>query len=240
MEEKSWKNKQKKDKKDEKSNNSKEKQKLRLMYTAVDNLIITANIENEPDKENKMIRRKKRFDELDFCTDLVLFLMLTYIIQEINTWLLNRGYIPNRMYNYLILPDAWVENALINFHQKIVSKAVKKVINTIPVHTFEGFEGDGSGNRPNNGFTGCPICLAAYKTGEKVRTLPCNKKHQFHSECVDPWIEKQNNCPSCRAKVFNVNLINLKAELNNTGQQNQIPTATENARNLDNATSENM
>ncbi|KAL3088999.1 hypothetical protein niasHS_009065 [Heterodera schachtii] len=55
--------------KEEKSEKNKQKKKLRLMYTAVDNLNITANIENKPDKENKMIRRKKRFDDLaiDLC-----------------------------------------------------------------------------------------------------------------------------------------------------------------------------
>ncbi|KAL3107320.1 hypothetical protein niasHT_017403 [Heterodera trifolii] len=224
MEEKSEKNKQRKDIKDGESNNSKEKQKLRLMYTAVDNLNITANIENKPDKENKMIRRKKRFDDLAS--------ILCYRIR----WLGNRGYIPD----WFINGANWTVNAVINFHQQKILEAVKEVINTIPEHTVEGFEGEGSGNFPNNGFTGCPICLEAYETGEKVRTLPCNKKHQFHSECVDPWVEKHNNCPSCGAKVFNVNLITLKAELNNTGHPNEMPAVTENAQNLDNATTENM
>ncbi|KAL3109391.1 hypothetical protein niasHT_015236 [Heterodera trifolii] len=54
--EKSETNKQKKDKKDEKPKNSEEKQKLKLMYTAVDNLNIAANIKNEPDKKNKRNR----------------------------------------------------------------------------------------------------------------------------------------------------------------------------------------
>ena len=43
----------------------------------------------------------------------------------------------------------------------------------------------------------CSICLDGYKKGEKATTLPdCN--HQFHSECVQIWLERNATCPVCR------------------------------------------
>lgn len=43
----------------------------------------------------------------------------------------------------------------------------------------------------------CPICLDAYETGDKVRTLRCG--HAFHSACVDEHVTKYAGCcPMCR------------------------------------------
>jgi hypothetical protein len=42
----------------------------------------------------------------------------------------------------------------------------------------------------------CVICLADLNPGEKVRYLPC--QHKFHSQCIDVWLEKRPNCPTCK------------------------------------------
>lgn len=42
----------------------------------------------------------------------------------------------------------------------------------------------------------CPICLSATASG---RELVC--KHQFHSECIETWLNTSNTCPTCRAVV---------------------------------------
>ena len=46
----------------------------------------------------------------------------------------------------------------------------------------------------------CSICLDAYSEHDTLRVLAC--KHQFHSECVDPWILNKNHCPMCRRTVL--------------------------------------
>jgi len=49
----------------------------------------------------------------------------------------------------------------------------------------------------------CPICLAEFVEGEKVRVLPecC---HSFHVDCIDPWLVSKPSCPSCRNSLLYV------------------------------------
>lgn len=46
----------------------------------------------------------------------------------------------------------------------------------------------------------CAICLDRFKSSEKVIHLPCT--HQFHSDCLLPWIETNAHCPCCRTIVI--------------------------------------
>lgn len=47
----------------------------------------------------------------------------------------------------------------------------------------------------------CPICLAEFAEGDKVKALPrCG--HGFHPECVDAWLRARANCPLCRASLL--------------------------------------
>lgn len=45
----------------------------------------------------------------------------------------------------------------------------------------------------------CSICQDAIKKGEQCRKLKCN--HIYHIDCIDPWLQKNMNCPMCREKV---------------------------------------
>jgi hypothetical protein len=45
----------------------------------------------------------------------------------------------------------------------------------------------------------CPICIVDFEEGDDLRLLPCEGKHKFHQECVDPWLlELSSSCPICR------------------------------------------
>lgn len=45
----------------------------------------------------------------------------------------------------------------------------------------------------------CPICLEAYQPQDNIRTIPCF--HEFHSECIDPWLAHKAVCPVCKHPV---------------------------------------
>ncbi|XP_024970208.1 E3 ubiquitin-protein ligase SDIR1 isoform X4 [Cynara cardunculus var. scolymus] len=45
----------------------------------------------------------------------------------------------------------------------------------------------------------CSVCLEQVNVGELVRSLPC--LHQFHANCIDPWLRQQGSCPVCKFRV---------------------------------------
>lgn len=47
----------------------------------------------------------------------------------------------------------------------------------------------------------CSICLGTFEMGEMLTSLPCDKKHSFHSACIRQWLERQNSCPLCQKMV---------------------------------------
>ncbi|KAH7916582.1 hypothetical protein BJ138DRAFT_995548 [Hygrophoropsis aurantiaca] len=58
----------------------------------------------------------------------------------------------------------------------------------------------GDGPIPDSiGRETCPICIVDFEEGDDLRVLPCEGKHRFHQQCVDPWLlELSGSCPICR------------------------------------------
>lgn len=47
----------------------------------------------------------------------------------------------------------------------------------------------------------CSICLCCFDLGEMLISLPCDKKHSFHANCIRQWLQRQNSCPLCQRMV---------------------------------------
>ncbi|NXI37262.1 RNF43 ligase, partial [Galbula dea] len=45
----------------------------------------------------------------------------------------------------------------------------------------------------------CAICLEEFSEGQELRIITCS--HEFHRECVDPWLQQHHTCPLC---MFNI------------------------------------
>ncbi|CAA3008298.1 E3 ubiquitin- ligase SDIR1 [Olea europaea subsp. europaea] len=45
----------------------------------------------------------------------------------------------------------------------------------------------------------CSVCLEQVNFGELIRSLPC--LHQFHVNCIDPWLRQQGTCPVCKFRA---------------------------------------
>lgn len=51
----------------------------------------------------------------------------------------------------------------------------------------------------------CPICLTEFEDGDELRILPCDERHRFHPECIDPFLLNVSRlCPLCRLDLGNV------------------------------------
>lgn len=45
----------------------------------------------------------------------------------------------------------------------------------------------------------CSICIIEFESSDAWKSLPCG--HVFHPKCIDPWVNRHNDCPNCRAVV---------------------------------------
>ncbi|WOH01960.1 hypothetical protein DCAR_0521347 [Daucus carota subsp. sativus] len=94
----------------------------------------------------------------------------------------------------------------------------KRTLRKIPIAIY--------GSEVKLSATECPICLAEFLEGEKVRVLPkCN--HGFHVKCIDTWLESHSSCPNCRhsllerstSRVADESSVVQPPENNSSGQQ---------------------
>lgn len=44
------------------------------------------------------------------------------------------------------------------------------------------------------------ICLDDYGDGDMLTRMPC--RHDFHSNCIGPWLALHRECPLCKRDVF--------------------------------------
>ncbi len=58
------------------------------------------------------------------------------------------------------------------------------------------------------------ICLENYNSNEKVTALPCI--HFFHTNCIKKWMEKKRECPICKLRLTQTNVIK---KVNNLGNK---------------------
>ncbi|XP_062307574.1 RING finger protein 215 isoform X1 [Osmerus eperlanus] len=46
----------------------------------------------------------------------------------------------------------------------------------------------------------CAVCLEPFNNNQCLRVLPC--LHEFHRDCVDPWLLLQHTCPLCKHSIL--------------------------------------
>lgn len=73
----------------------------------------------------------------------------------------------------------------------------KGVINSLPRFRYAVDKSEMS-TRPGED-TKCLVCQCDFVIGEELRRLPCD--HTFHTECVDGWLEDNEECPTCRHSI---------------------------------------
>ena len=43
--------------------------------------------------------------------------------------------------------------------------------------------------------------MVEFEKDQNIITLPCNKGHIFHDNCIGEWIQRNNTCPLCKAPI---------------------------------------
>ncbi|GMR36680.1 hypothetical protein PMAYCL1PPCAC_06875 [Pristionchus mayeri] len=92
------------------------------------------------------------------------------------------------------------------------SNRVKSLLAQIPAISY----------RKEMGESECAICMCNLDAGERVRYLPC--MHKFHVECVDDWLIRSFNCPSCLEPVDSTMLSSFTAH--NTLKLSEIASSS--------------
>jgi hypothetical protein len=59
----------------------------------------------------------------------------------------------------------------------------------------------------------CSICLVEFVEGTEITELPCDKRHYFHTICIQTWISTHRNinCPLCK-KDINIELHRMEEQ----------------------------
>lgn len=66
----------------------------------------------------------------------------------------------------------------------------------------------------------CSICLNSFQIDEVISTLPCSKRHTFHTSCLEKWFITTVQCPLCRSDFHNN--IDLFGQRNNEMENRNI------------------
>ncbi len=47
----------------------------------------------------------------------------------------------------------------------------------------------------------CAICLLPFSINDQLTYLPCDPRHHFHSNCIEPWLMQDSKCPICNTRI---------------------------------------
>ncbi|KAM6970624.1 E3 ubiquitin-protein ligase RNF43 [Aplochiton taeniatus] len=65
----------------------------------------------------------------------------------------------------------------------------------------------------------CAICLEDFQEGQNLRIISC--AHEFHKECVDPWLLQHRTCPLCMHNIMGTERQPQRSRLQPTPEHSQ-------------------
>lgn len=103
--------------------------------------------------------------------------------------------------NMLLIP-VYLSCFILGVFEDSFNERLNKLINT------KIYSGRSSIKPPPNGRTSeleeyCSICLNSFQLEELVSTLPCSRRHTFHTNCLQQWFVNSVKCPLCRSDFHN-------------------------------------
>ncbi|KAM4620631.1 E3 ubiquitin-protein ligase RNF43 [Polymixia lowei] len=65
----------------------------------------------------------------------------------------------------------------------------------------------------------CAICLEEFQDGQDLRIISC--AHEFHKDCVDPWLLQHRTCPLCMHNIMGTERQPQRTRLQQTPEHSQ-------------------
>ncbi|XP_034462067.1 E3 ubiquitin-protein ligase RNF43 isoform X2 [Hippoglossus hippoglossus] len=65
----------------------------------------------------------------------------------------------------------------------------------------------------------CAICLEEFQDGQHLRIISC--AHEFHKDCVDPWLVQHRTCPLCMHNIMGTERQPQRSRLQQSPEQSQ-------------------
>ncbi|XP_028277023.1 E3 ubiquitin-protein ligase RNF43 isoform X2 [Parambassis ranga] len=65
----------------------------------------------------------------------------------------------------------------------------------------------------------CAICLEEFQDGQHLRIISC--AHEFHKDCVDPWLLQHRTCPLCMHNIMGTERQTQRSRLQQSPEQSQ-------------------
>ncbi|KAM6954243.1 RING finger protein 215 [Aplochiton taeniatus] len=78
-------------------------------------------------------------------------------------------------------------------------------LSSLKTRTYRQPKASGDQNQYHNQYQtaetdNCAVCLEPFNPNQCLRVLPC--LHEFHRDCVDPWLVLQHTCPLCKRNAL--------------------------------------
>ena len=122
--------------------------------------------------------------------------------------------------NFSLIP-IYISSIYLGYIEDKFNEELNNLCNTREYHGRESLRNNGSNLRLSEIDDSCSICLNTFQIGDTISTLPCSKRHTFHTLCLEEWFYSTVSCPLCRSD-FSDKIGVLIPMNNNRRRDNQI------------------
>ena len=100
----------------------------------------------------------------------------------------------------LIVCPIYLSSIYLGYYEDKINETLNELINTrIYIDESSLISRDSLNKfKKDEILTSCSICLENFIKGDVISTLPCSKRHTFHSYCLEEWFYSNILCPLCR------------------------------------------
>ena len=99
--------------------------------------------------------------------------------------------------NFSLLP-IYISSIYLGYIEDKFNEELNNLCNTREYHGKKSLRNEGSNLRLSEIDDSCSICLNNFQIEDSISTLPCSKRHTFHTICLEEWFFSNVSCPLCR------------------------------------------